>query len=278
MPVHAATRNVLPSGRVQFGRVNPVVRCDTINHMTPNEPTPAKPIEFTSGDVVRTVVRTPGTGEIRVQGRGHGLREKGPDLERVLDVGDDGWTAKTEIVQGAITRATSEGAPSQGEADSRPCAGRFVGFRRSQGENWWVDPISVDVRDRPWVDCDARDRRDSRKLKRKPLQMQVKRAMVEGKRYAEWAGEGRFDLPSGMTLQQAAETLWVAIKRAQKKAASDVVLLLDADRLPWLALRDVVAEFRRLYGESATTVGFSEVYVVPWSVSDVAQLDTPEQA
>ena len=142
----------------------------------------------------------------------------------------------------------------------------------SQGEVWWDEPTRVEVRDRPWVDCEALDRRDP---KRPPLQMQVQRAMVRDERYSEWRDQGRVGLPSGTTAQQAPAILKEAIENKRSRASSDVILLLDADRLPWLALRDVIAEFRRLYGESARRVGFRAIYVVPWHVSAIAQLDTP---
>jgi hypothetical protein len=43
---------------------------------------------------------------------------------------------------------------------------------------------------------------------------------------------GHHQLPSGTTSQQAAEILMEAIENKRTKAASDVVLLLDAARLP----------------------------------------------
>ena len=81
-----------------------------------------------------------------------------------------------------------------------------------------------------------------------------------------------------MTTQEAAAALWKAVKDNRPATSSlDVVLLLDAERLPWLALHKVVAEFRRTYGGEARQVGFGAIYVVPWHVGLVARLDVPEQ-
>jgi hypothetical protein len=174
-----------------------------------------------------------------------------------------------------IARGICEGAPSKGETDTLECAHRFVAFLWSQGKTWWAEPVMEDVRDRPWVDCKALDQRDRRK--REFLQMQVQRAMVCDERYTKWRDHGHHELPSGTTSQQAAEILMEAIENKRRKAASDVVLLLDAARLPWLAFDMVVSEFKRLYRPEARTVGFRDVYVVPWHASLVARLDTSEQ-
>lgn len=105
----------------------------------------------------------------------------GPDSEGVFVVEPD-WRANAESGHGTIVRAISEGRPSQGEEDSLPCAKRFVRFlRTTRGETWWDDPVEVKQvqrqdpgrrTDRPWVDCEASDRRDPKVN----LQMQVSEA------------------------------------------------------------------------------------------------------
>src|SRR5438445_11702212 len=95
--------------------------------MTPDEPTPPKPIEIKAADAVDVQEAL-------------GAHKSGPDREGFVVV-EPGWNANTEIEQGKIARATSIGKPSEGEADSLACAGRFIRFIRSQGETWWEDPL-----------------------------------------------------------------------------------------------------------------------------------------
>ena len=95
--------------------------------MTSDEPTPAEPIEIRCEETIGLNLK-----------EALGLHKEGPDSE-VLVVVEHDWRAGGEIEQGTITRATAEGAPSEGEANSLPCAGRFVSFLRSQRETWWDD-------------------------------------------------------------------------------------------------------------------------------------------
>ena len=87
-------------------------------------------------------------------------------------------------------------------------------------------------------------------------------------------GEGQTGLPPSTTTKQAATLLLQAIQ--SKPPAGDVILLLDAVRLPWLALAEVVAEARRHSAVSGEKTGFRAVYVVPCAESAIRRLDQPE--
>jgi hypothetical protein len=228
--------------------------------MTPDEPTPGKPIEIRVEDSIGLSMQ-----------EALGMHKTGLDSEGLL-VRESDWTANAETEQGTIVQATSIGRPSQGEADTEACSQRFVNYRRrSLGEVWWGDPIEVDQRDRPWIDYEAFDRRDA---KGERLLMQVRRAMVGDERYREWFQKGQVGLPPGTTPAQAAALVLEDI--GNKPPADNVILLLDAVRLPWLALREVVAEVRRHYAASTEKGGFRAVYVVPWAESAIRRLDQPE--
>ena len=97
--------------------------------------------------------------------------------------------------------------------------------------------------------------------------------MIGDERYTDWRGRGQIKLPTGTTPQQAASILMEAIENKRIGATSNVILLLDAVRLPWLALQTVVSEFRRLYDASDLKGLFKAIYVVPWHESAVRRLD-----
>jgi len=83
------------------------------------------------------------------------------------------------------------------------------------------------------------------------------------------------ELPNGATAEAGAVILMEAVENKRKSAASDVVLVLDAVRLPWLTLREVVSEFRRLYAASNVKGIFQAIYVVPWHESAIRRLGAP---
>ena len=197
------------------------------------------------------------------------MRVASPGRRRV----EPSWTATAENDKGGIVHARSEGRPSTGEVDTLACAGRYVRFCRAQRETWWDDPMMAHERTEPWLDCKAADRRDR---DAQALRMQVQRAMVGKARYAEWGRDRQTDLPPGTTFEQAAEILEEAIRNKQDRASGDVVLLLDALRLPWLASAEAVAAFRRFYGAWAMELGFQAIYVVPAAETAVSRLDTRE--
>ena len=80
-------------------------------------------------------------------------------------------------------------------------------------------------------------------------------------------------MPAGMTSTEVARVLLQGAENKRTKASADTVLLLDAYEVPWLALDEVVTEFRRLYGALPSKLGFKAVYVVPWQESAVRRLD-----
>jgi hypothetical protein len=203
-----------------------------------------------------------------------GMHKAGPDSEELV-VLEPEWQARGGSERGEIGNALSQGAPSEGEADSLACAGRFIRFLREQGEEWWEDPVTIAASDRPWLDCEALDRRDRRPpIMRTRTLMQVQRAMIGNERYSEWESSGKIELPHAATPQAAAELLMEAIRNKRSKAASDVVLLLDAARFPWLALQEVVIEFRGLYELSDIKGLFQALYIVPWHESAIRRLDS----
>jgi hypothetical protein len=228
--------------------------------MTADEPTPGKPIE----------IRVHDSAELNLHDDVVGIHGTGVDSEGLL-VRESDWEANAQSEQGTIVQATSKGRPPQGEEGSLSCAQRYVNYRRSLGEDWWDDPIRVDESDRPWLDCEAFDRRD---LKGERLLMQVQGAMVGNERYKEWAREKKTGLPPGTTIEQTVALVLEAT--SHKPPADNVVLLLDAVRLPWLALREVVTEVRRHYAVLAEKTGFRAIYVVPWAQSAIRRLDQSE--
>jgi len=238
----------------------PVVSPGIISGMTVDEPTPGKPIE----------IRVHDSAELNLQDDVVGIHGTGVDSEGLL-VRESEWEANAQCEQGAIVQATSKGRPPQGEEGALSCGQRYVNYRRSLGEDWWDDPIRVDERDRPWLDCEAFDRRDSRGER---LLMQIQGAMVGNELYREWARERKTGLPPGTTIQQAVGLVLEAT--FHKPPADNVVLLLDAVRLPWLALRAVVTEVRRQYAASAGKTGFRAIYVVAWAQSAIRRLDQSE--
>ena len=105
--------------------------------------------------------------------------------------------------------------------------------------------------------------------------MQVQRAMIGKETYTEWDDLGRVELPPDATAKAGAVILMEAVENKRKGAASDVVLLLDAVRLPWLALREVVSEFGQLYAAYNIKGLFQAIDVVPWHESAIRRLDAP---
>jgi hypothetical protein len=123
----------------------------------------------------------------------------------------------------------------------------------------WDEPTVGQAGD----DCEAVDRQDSKKI----LRIQVVRAIVDQELWRKLADAGKIE-GVGMSKEDLARQMRAAIeaKADDRKipAASrrGLVLALDANRLPVLALDLVVEEFRSRFGVWGRALGFESVWLV----------------
>jgi hypothetical protein len=212
---------------------------------------------------------TTGTGRLGLGGEGLLVRASGQDSDGVRVSDSRGWTAAGDVEAGATSVASATGIPSENEhLTFETCA--ILVQRLNLDGGTWADPVQLDNRTGAGVDCEARDTRDPRH----PLRVQVIRAEVDPTFWMRLRREGHAELPPS-TAEEAAHRIWTAIERKRLRAQRDVVLVLNAIRTPWLALRPIVVAFRRQYGPDTQGIGFKEIWIVGANETFTERLDVP---
>jgi hypothetical protein len=223
--------------------------------------------ERTDDEKPKNTSITVNTGDYAVMGEGLIAHVQGPTRDGIRVSDSRGWTASGDIDSGAMSLASATGVPSENE-DLTLETCRFLVRRLNRDGATWGEPVELDQRTGSGVDAEARDTRDPRRR----LPMQVIRAEVDGEFWKRLRREARSDLPPG-TAEETGRGIWPAIQRKRLHAHPDVVLVLNAIRTPWLALRPVVDAFRRLHGQDARGIGFSAVWIVGANETFTERLD-----
>lgn len=219
------------------------------------------------GGEARDTPFTPDTGEILTLGEGLIVRVQGPTRDGIRVSDSRGWTATGDIEAGTTSNVSAAGKPSQNEDLTLETCAILIRRLNADGAAW-SEPVQLDSRIGGDVDCEARDRRDSRRR----LTVQVTRAESDGDFWARLRYEARAELPQS-TVDEGALRLWERIEDKRFHAHPNDILALNAIRTPWLALRPVVEAFRRQYAAAARDIGFQAIWIVGASEAFTERLD-----
>ncbi len=163
------------------------------------------------------------------------------------------------------------GPSPRGEEDSIQACRILADALNAHGESW-AEPVPKYDAD---VDCEIPDRSGTKKLL-----VQVSRAVHDEKLWETLGATGQVERLAAAA--DLASHLKSAIEAKARKMPpgprKEIVLALDATRLPALAFHASRDEFRQQFGRWATRVGFREIWVVGPNASLTWRLDCDLEA
>lgn len=160
------------------------------------------------------------------------------------------------------------GSPAQGEDDTLEVCHILIRAMEQQGEHWSTPrPGEQDV------DCIATSAMDPC---RDPLCIQVVRAIEDRDVWSAMAKSGRLTF-SHTAIDDICKLLAKAVQKKingiPPRQRPELVLALDANRLPALLFDSVVETFRNEYRTTLITSGFASIWIVGPSESLTRRLD-----
>jgi hypothetical protein len=166
-----------------------------------------------------------------------------------------------------------KGTSPQGEKDTLPACKILIQALNEAGENWAQPKESEDVED-----CIATDKTDQRNV----LRIQVVRAITDENLWRRLSEKGRLDkseISKGDLLDQLKSS--VEKKADNRKIPASIrpnlLLALDATRLPVLCFEDVIQEYEVRHGSWTRSQGFQSVWLVGPIPSLTWRLDSEGQ-
>ena len=165
------------------------------------------------------------------------------------------------------------GRSPQGEDDTLSACRVLVNKLNKEGSKWGQPSKGDGVVDGV-VDCRAKDKLHPEK----ELTIQVVRAVVDQRLWGRLRAVKEIR-KTAVTKEELVAQLKRAIefkadeRRIPKMSRLNLMLALDANRLPAHAFDDVVEEFRLQWGSWAKTLGFDSIWLVGPTVSLTWQLD-----
>jgi hypothetical protein len=150
-----------------------------------------------------------------------------------------------------------EGKSPQGEEDTLSACEKLVQTLNEAGGNW-----AQPKEGKGDEDCIVIDKSDQRNV----LRIQVVRAITDENLWRQLSEEGRLDL------SDTKDVLLIQLKSSIEKKADDrkipasnrsnLLLALDATRLPVLGFEDVIQEYIKQHGSWTCSQGFQSVWLV----------------
>jgi hypothetical protein len=179
----------------------------------------------------------------------------GPGTDATIRIdrgGSDPRRAAVELHGGTVAEYIAGKASNDNQSELR-VADLLVCHLNGLGANWRdLQLLQASAYDERGVDCAAYGDAG------KELLIQVTRVDQSA-----WRPLHRSpSISREQTISSLVETIRSAIDHKKTRAASDIVLALDATDSPGSALREVTESFRRLHGEWALTTGFSQIWLV----------------
>jgi hypothetical protein len=186
------------------------------------------------------------------------LQERGGQAIGFTESERQGRASGASLVEDGRVSYSLTGTSPQGEEDTLAVCRLLVGVLRAAGEDW-ADPTASDG----VVDCLAPAKDNPRSV----LKIQVVRAIPDPDLWSELSRVGRIDR-AGVDRGQLVSQLRAAVqhkasdKKVPPSVRPDLVLALDANRLPGLTLDAVVEDYRTEHGAWTASHGFRAVWLV----------------
>jgi len=182
----------------------------------------------------------------------------------------DGRTTSADEANGRVSTSVIGAAP-QGETDSLTVCRILVEKKNLSGDSW-NEPHEAVKQDSD-IDCVATNANDD-KLH---LQIQVVKGIIDDQWWRELA-VARTNERFG-TVDQFADDILDAVKKKSNlplQQRSELVLAIDAHRLPGLTLDRVVNRVREKHGVTLAAFGFQGIWIVGPSATRTYQLDSTD--
>jgi hypothetical protein len=186
-----------------------------------------------------------------------GLTERDDRKVGFDESGRAGNTSTATSEHGSLSMELT-GESSRGEADTLAACERLVAFLNARAKIWAAPEIAQPHDD---IDCVSASLGNDGS---RPLRMQVVRAVSSPELWRELSLQGSARRQLGWA--EAAELIRAAIEKKSgvlaRSQRAELVLVLDALRLPGLAFDDVVGAFVRDHREWAAELDFRAIYIV----------------
>lgn len=195
--------------------------------------------------------------EHRSEGRTIGVRDLGNDR-----------SASADDHRNDRVSMNARGKPPQGEEDTLGVCRLLVRNMNRERQQWNTPELGVKD-----VDCIATNAVD---LHGDPLCIQVVKAIESRDLWKAMALSGQFTISDTATediCDQMAEAIRKKIRKIPLKQRRQLVLALDASRLPGLTFDSVVGGFRQRHGTLLNTSGFVAIWIVGPTESLTKRLD-----
>ena len=175
-------------------------------------------------------------------------------------------SAAADLGAGGTISYRLEGAPEQGEQGTALATSHVISKLNEAGGKWFgAELMPRNAKLERGVDAVATSADGSR------LEVQVVRA----ERGLWQALEKQGAVQGELTIDEAADALWLSIEMKRSRADPKVILILDAANVGQFAFQPVIDRFRERRGIDATKVGFKEIWLAAPTAERTVRLDTP---
>lgn len=168
----------------------------------------------------------------------------------------EGRTSQAKLLSNGNIEFRLTGTSPQNEEDTHLVCQTLVSKLNTSGSNW-----TKPVEGKQDADCVCTDQRDS-KIQ---LQIQVIRALADPRFWRDLnqtQDTGIIEVDVKNLIENLAESISKKGHKIPMEQQSDIVLALDANRLPHFTLNPVYEEFKRLKFELLKNLGFHSIWIV----------------